>query len=175
MLRKSKRFLRLLKKKLDIDLQYDVSDLQIITGLTERLLSLQTILSPTSANTTALIMPSSSTSTFFDASDMDMVPTTNQKLGSTNPTTVSTSFSFGSGGEASNSSPATGTYKRRLQPRTNPNYVNVDYVNANNGSLQVKNTYIKLQVSILQLNLWYHKQDINLIPVIISGLDYWKQ
>lgn len=34
--------------------------------------------------------------------------------------------------------------KRRLQPRTNPNYINVDLVNRNDGSL-IKNTYVKLQ------------------------------
>jgi len=38
----------------------------------------------------------------------------------------------------------TNTAKRRLQPRTNPNYINVDFINTKNGSL-IKNTYIKLQ------------------------------
>ena len=35
--------------------------------------------------------------------------------------------------------------KRRLLPRTNPNYVNVDLIDVNNGRTTVKNTYVKLQ------------------------------
>ena len=44
----------------------------------------------------------------------------------------------------SNSNTTTLNRKRRLQPRTNPNYINVDLINRNDGSL-IKNTYIKLQ------------------------------
>jgi hypothetical protein len=37
------------------------------------------------------------------------------------------------------------TTQRRLLPRTNPNYVNVDLIDSNNGKTTIKNTYVKLQ------------------------------
>ena len=35
--------------------------------------------------------------------------------------------------------------QRRLLPRTNPNYVNVDFIDLNGGKTTIKNTYVKLQ------------------------------
>jgi hypothetical protein len=89
-LSKSKRFLRLLKKKLDAELKYDVNDLHIITGLTERLLTIQTLLTAEANRPTE-----------FDLAEMDMVPQPmdtahahgNPKLGTA---LMSSSFSFGS-------------------------------------------------------------------------------
>ena len=37
------------------------------------------------------------------------------------------------------------TTQRRLLPRTNPNYVNVDLIDSNNGKTTIKNTYVRLQ------------------------------
>ena len=90
-----------------------------------------------------------------------MSPTTNPKLGTSTVTCpqsndsntnsasslMSSCYSFQS---IENNSPSSGTstQKRRLQPRTNPNYINVDFINTRNGSL-IKNTYVKLQVNNL--------------------------
>ena len=57
---------------------------------------------------------------------------------------MSSCYSFQSSQSLDNNNVTTSTNKRRLQPRTNPNYINVDFINTKNGSL-IKNTYIKLQ------------------------------
>ena len=69
LLKRSKKFLRLLKRKIDVDLSYDANDLNIITTLTERLLNIQTILTQEEGES---ITPSSSSSTFFDMSELEM-------------------------------------------------------------------------------------------------------
>lgn len=70
LLKKSKKFLRLLRKKIDVDLNYDVNDLNIITTLTERLLNIQTILTQEEGGES--IISSSSSSTFFDFAELEM-------------------------------------------------------------------------------------------------------
>lgn len=44
-----------------------------------------------------------------------------------------------------NTNNTTTTTQRRLLPRTNPNYVNVDLIDSNNGKTTIKNTYVRLQ------------------------------
>ena len=128
LMKKSKRFLKVMKKKLDADLTYDLNDLSIISELTERLFNIQDILLEDEEPCSMLDLSG------LEVSSQDLQIASNS---SNSFTSLISSNSF-------QSLELETKTKRRLQPRTNPNYVNVDFIDSKNGSL-IKNTYVKLQ------------------------------
>ena len=147
LIKKSKKFIKSVKKKLNCDLKYDTNDLNIMSTLTERLLNIQNILTEEEQACSMHDFSRLEMSTF-----MKLKPTTidtNDESNSSNlHSPLSSCYSF----KSSQSLESTLSMiqnnqlnkKRRLAPRTNPNYVNVDFVNTKNGSL-IKNTYVRLQ------------------------------
>lgn len=127
-MKRSKRFLKVMKKKLDSDLSYDLNDLSIISELTERLFNIQDILLEDEEPCSMLDLSSLEIS----SQDLQIASTSSNSF-----TSLVSSNSF-------QSLELEAKTKRRLQPRTNPNYVNVDFIDSKNGSL-IKNTYVKLQ------------------------------
>ncbi len=152
LIKKSKKFLKFLRKKLETDFKYDLNDLDIMSTLTERLLNIQNILTEDDDQSCAFIYDFSSLemSSFIHVSNMSS-PIKSIDLNessATNNTSIinsplSSCYSFKST-QSIESNSNTLNKKRRLAPRTNPNYVNVDFVNTKNGTL-IKNTYVRLQ------------------------------
>ena len=161
LIKKSKKFLRFLKKKLDAEFKYDIHDLNIISTLTERLLNIQNILTEEEDHTCSIIYDFSR----FEMSSLirlhnESTPThsslhsplatscysfkSSQSLESTTSMVQSQINSNSTTNNSNNNNNNNNNTKRRLAPRTNPNYVNVDFVNTKNGSL-IKNTYVRLQ------------------------------
>ena len=114
-------------------------------GENEQKLSISTIDGPPPSLTQSLIKtkPTTNNNTTSIVSvplNAAMSSLTNLSPNSTSKCNNSTSVQ-----QQPHSQPATMTTQRRLLPRTNPNYVNVDLIDSNNGKTTIKNTYVKLQ------------------------------
>ena len=166
MIKKSKKFIRFLKKKLDSDFKYDINDLNIISTLTERLLNIQNILTEeeegdqpcsivydfsrfemssfirlTESTPTHSSLHSPLATSCYSFKSSQSLESTLSILQSQTNNNSTTNANTNNNNNSNNNSTNT---KRRLAPRTNPNYVNVDFVSTKNGSL-IKNTYVRLQ------------------------------